>query len=105
MHASMLLLVQMPNNLSPAARHCGLYDHVEVPLPLQGRLAVLVALTENSHVLDGGLVGVIRSLDFARHFFSSDRRINPGPRPEINQSLVIWTNRFGIIIGPVHERS
>lgn len=100
----MLLLVQMSSNLSPSARRRGLHDYVEVPLPFQGRLAVLVAFTKNSHVLDGCLVGVIRILDSARHFFSSDRRIYPGPRPEIDQPLVIGTHRFGIIIGPVHER-
>lgn len=105
MHGGMLLLAQMSSNLSPPTCCRGLYDHVEVPLPFQRRLAVLVPFTENSHVLDGGLVGVIRSLDFGRHFFSSDRCIYPGPSPEINQSLVIWISRFGIIIGPVHEGS
>ena len=82
-HGGMLLLVQMSSNSSPSARRRGLHDYV-VPLPFQGRLAVLVAFTKNSHVLDGCLVGVILILDSARHFFSSDRRI--------------------YLIGPVYER-
>ena len=51
---------------------CSLCDHTAMPFPFHGRLAVLTALAEDRHVVDCGLIGVIRGLNLAGQFLPSD---------------------------------